>query len=104
MVKKQQQPDQSKLVAILSYITLIGWIVALILNQSKKTELGSFHIRQALLIMIAGIILMWIPIIGWLLNIVVFVFWIMGLVYAIQGQMKEVPVLGPWAQQWFKGL
>jgi len=96
--------DQSKLVAILSYITLIGWIIALILNMQKKTELGSFHIRQALLLMIAGIILTWIPIIGWILAIVVFIFWIMGLVYAIQGQMKEVPLIGSYAQKWFKGL
>jgi uncharacterized membrane protein len=96
--------DQSKVVAIVSYITLIGWIIALIMNQSKKTDLGSFHIRQALLIYIVGFILWWIPIIGWLLNIAVFVFWIMGLVYAAQGQQKEVPVLGSLAQKWFKSL
>ncbi|MBW2978324.1 hypothetical protein KY331_05755 [Candidatus Woesearchaeota archaeon] len=96
--------DQSKLVAILSYITLIGWIIALILNMSKKTELGSFHIRQALLLIIANIVLWWIPVIGWILQIVVLIFWIMGLVYAIQGQMKEVPVIGSYAQKWFKGL
>ena len=101
---EEKAKDQSKLVAILSYITLIGWVIALILNMQKKTELGSFHIRQALLIMIAGIILWWIPVVGWLLNIVVFIFWIMGLVYAIQGQKKEVPVIGKYAQQWFKGL
>ncbi|MBW2965987.1 hypothetical protein KY342_02705 [Candidatus Woesearchaeota archaeon] len=100
----EKKDDQSKLVAILSYITLIGWVVALILNMQKKTELGSFHIRQALLIMIVGIVLWWIPVIGWILNIIVFVFWVMGLVYAIQGQQKEVPLIGAYAQQWFKGL
>jgi uncharacterized membrane protein len=96
--------DQSKVVAIISYITPIGWIIALILNQSKKTDLGSFHIRQALLLMIAGIILSWIPVVGWILAIAVFVFWIMGLVYAVQGEKKEVPLIGAYAQQWFKGL
>ena len=49
--------DNAKLVAILSYITLIGWIVALILNQQKKTPLGSFHVRQALMIMLTSIVL-----------------------------------------------
>ena len=49
--------DQSKVVAIVSYITIIGWIIALILNQSKKTELGSFHVRQALLLWICWFIL-----------------------------------------------
>ena len=96
--------DQSKLVAILSYITLIGWIIALIMNMSKKTELGSFHIRQALILVLANIILWWIPVIGWLLQVVVLIFWVMGLVYAIQGQKKEIPLIGSYAQQWFKGL
>jgi len=96
--------DQSKVVAIVSYLTLIGWIVALIINMNKKTDLGSFHIRQSLLIMIVGLVLSWIPIIGWLLAIVLFIFWIMGLVYAIQGQMKEVPIIGKYAQDWFKSL
>ena len=89
--------DQGKLVAILSYITFVGWIVALILNLNNKTSLGSFHLRQALLLVIANIVLWWIPIIGWLLQIVVLVFWIMGLIYAIQGQEKEVPVVGKYA-------
>ena len=96
--------DQGILVAILSYITLVGWIIALILNMNKKTDLGSFHLRQGLLLVIAWLIFWWIPVIGWLLNIVVLVFAIMGLVYAIQGQKKEVPIVGSLAQQWFKGL
>jgi len=96
--------DQSKLVAILSYITLIGWIIALILNMQKKTELGSFHIRQALLLVIANVVLWWIPVIGWILQVGVLVLWVMGLVYAVQGQMKEIPLIGKYAQQWFKGL
>jgi uncharacterized membrane protein len=101
MAKKQ---DNSKLVAILSYITLIGWIVALILNQQKKTDLGSFHIRQTLMIMLTGIVLAWVPIIGWILSIVLFVFWIIGLVGAINGEKKEIPIIGGLAQDWFKGL
>ncbi|MCF7871478.1 hypothetical protein K9L97_00405 [Candidatus Woesearchaeota archaeon] len=96
--------DDAKVIAIVSYITWIGWIVALILNLNKKTSLGSFHIRQSLLLMIAGTVLTWIPIVGWILAVVVFVFWIMGLISAIKGEKKEVPVLGTFAQQWFKGL
>jgi uncharacterized membrane protein len=96
--------DQSKLVAVLSYIFIIGWIIALILNMNKKTDLGSFHVRQALLLWIIWIVLWWVPILGWLLNLVVFVLLIMGLVYAVQGKKKEVPILGAHAQKWFKGL
>ena len=81
--------DNAKLVAILSYITIIGWIIALILHQKSKTALGSFHLRQALLLMIAWVVLWWIPMIGMVLWIVVFVFVILGLVSAIQGKRKE---------------
>ena len=96
--------DQAKLVAILSYITIIGWIIALVLNMNKKTSFGSFHVRQALIVMIAAFVLGFIPVLGWILDIVVFIFWIMGLIYAIQGKEKVVPIIGPWGQQWFKAL
>lgn len=94
--------DQGKLIAVLSYITIIGWIIALVLYlNDKKSKLGAFHLRQTLLLFIVGFVLSLIPIIGWILNIVVFVFWIMGLIYAIQGQEKEIPVIGKYAQEWF---
>ena len=100
----EEKQDQSKLVAIISYITLIGWVIALVLNSNNKTELGSFHIRQSLIIMVTGLVLAWIPVIGWVLGIVLFIFWIMGLVSAVNETQKEVPIIGPLAQQWLKGL
>lgn len=108
VAKKQakglNQQDLGRLVAIFSYITIVGWILALILNINNKTSLGSFHVRQALLLQIAWLVLSWIPLIGWVIAIVIFIFWIMGLVYAISGKEKEVPIIGPASQQWFKGL
>ena len=103
--------DNGKTYAIIAYITWIGWIVALILNSEKKFELAKFHLRQALLIMLALIacgIVMVIPILGWLVGIVgyiaLLIFWIMGFIAAINGEKKEVPIIGKLAQQWFKGL
>ncbi|MBU1246103.1 MAG: hypothetical protein KKH88_04275 [Nanoarchaeota archaeon] len=96
--------DQGKTIAILSYITIIGWIIALIMNTTEKSKLGSYHIRQTLLLYIFAVILSWIPIVGWILGIVLFIFWILGLVGAINGEQKEMPIVGGLAQQWFKGL
>lgn len=96
--------DDGKVVAILSYITLIGFIVALILHLNNKTDLGGFHLRQSLLLGLAGFVLMIIPVIGWILNIVIFIFAIMGLISAIQGEKKELPLIGKYAQDWFKSL
>jgi uncharacterized membrane protein len=105
----EQQPTSSnaQLIAIVSYLTLIGWIIAFILYQNDKSELAIFHLRQALGIVIIGAIgwiIFWIPIIGWFAAIFLFVIWIMGIISAAQGEMKPVPLLGKLFQDIFKGI
>ena len=103
---------EDRTVAILAYITLIGFIIAIVLHSNKKTALGAFHLRQVLGLFVTGvafglcaIILAFIPIIGWLaialgwLSMLVMV--IMGLIGAATGQRKPVPVLGEHYQKWF---
>jgi uncharacterized membrane protein len=103
---------EDKTVAIVSYITLIGFIAAIIIHSNKKTKLGAFHLRQVLgffltwvAVVICQFILLLIPILGWLailaLYVSLLVLWIMGLIAAINGQMKPMPVVGPLYQKWF---
>jgi uncharacterized membrane protein len=103
---------EDKTIAIIAYLTLIGFIVALILHMNKKTKLGAFHLRQMLGLILTGVavgicgfVLIFIPIIGWLchwaLLIAIFVLWVMGLIAAINGEMKPVPIVGPLYQKWF---
>ena len=99
-----------KVVGIVSYLTLIGWIVALVLNN-PKTEFGSFHLRQALgiiLLAFASGFVMVIPILGWLAGfagyILAFILWIIGFIGVVQGEQKLVPVLGEKFQEWFKSV
>src|SRR5262245_15941279 len=80
---------QDRTVAILSYITLIGFIVAIVIHSSKKTQLGSFHLRQVLGLIVSSvafgfcaIILAFIPILGW---IAIMAGWIMMLVFVVMG-------------------
>ncbi|MEM0518771.1 MULTISPECIES: DUF4870 domain-containing protein [Aequorivita] len=102
--------NNGKTVAIIAYITLIGWIVALIMNNKDKTALGSFHVRQALGIMCVGVILSIISgiidiyILSRVVYLAVLVLWILGLISAAQGEMKPVPVVGEKFQEWFKGI
>jgi len=95
--------DEGKTIAIISYITWIGWIIALVMNMEKKNDFARFHIRQTLLIML-GTLLVWIPIVGWIWGLLLFVLWIIGLIGAINGEKKLVPILGALAQDWFKGI
>ena len=108
-MEQQNQPASSnaQIIAVVSYITLIGWIIAFILYQNDKSELAIFHLRQSLGILILGIIgvvIFWIPILGWLAAIFLFVLWLMGLIYAAQGEKKPIPVLGNLFQDIFKGI
>ena len=103
---------EDKTVAIIAYITLIGFIVAIIIHMNKKTKLGAFHLRQVLGFFLTGIavvfceiVLIFIPILGWLCIVALWasmlVLWVLGLVAAINGQMKPMPVVGPLYQKWF---
>ena len=100
---------EDKTVAIVSYLTLIGFIIALVLHSSKKTQLGAYHLRQTLGLMltsVAGsIVLGMIPVLGWLASIVLFfavvALWFIGLLSAIKGEMKPLPVLGKHFEKWF---
>ncbi len=80
--------------AIVAHITLIGWVIALVLNSSEKDELASYYIRQLLGLYIFGLVLSFIPILGWILNIVVFVFWIMSLIGSIQEKRRKPQLSG----------
>ena len=100
--------DDGKTVGIVSYLTLIGWIVALVMHNSNKTSFGAFHLRQALINMImllAASVIAIIPVLGWLVYMVVFVAWvvfmIMGAVAASSGQEKKLPLIGDLAEKWF---
>ncbi|MFT4670258.1 MAG: putative membrane protein [Flavobacteriaceae bacterium] len=102
--------DNGKTVAIISYITPIGWIIAFIMNNNDKTDFGSYHIRQALGIFLAWFLLgiinsyLSIAILGWIVELGLIVFCILGLIGAIQGEKNPIPLLGAQFQEWFKSI
>ena len=103
---------EDRTVAILAYITLIGFIVAIVIHSNKKTQLGAFHLRQVLGLIVSGLafgvcafVLAFIPIIGWLAImagwIAMLVFVVMGFISAATGQQKPLPLVGEHFQKWF---
>lgn len=93
-----------KNIAMIAHITLIGWIVALVMNNNSKNEFASFYIRQMLGLMICAFILSFIPFVGWILNLGMLVLWILSLIAALNNEKKLTPVLGAYFQDWFKSL
>ncbi len=87
---------------IIAYITIIGWIIAYCAGDREGAK---FHLNQALVVAIGGVIISIIcriigiiPIIGWLisslLGLITLVYVILGIVYAAQGEDKELPIIG----------
>ena len=99
--------DKTK--SIVAHITLIGWIIALVMNQSDKGPNTSFYLRQNLGLMIlaiAGSILGIIiyPLISSIVGIAVLILWILSLLGSFSGEQKLTPVVGDMFQSWFKGI
>jgi len=88
-------------IAVISYITIVGWIVALILYTKHETQFDQLHLRQALFLHLLSLIFAFIPYLN-ILNIVILIFWIIGIVYAAMGKKKPLPLLGNFALFLFK--
>lgn len=110
---KEDDITTGKSIAILAYITAIGFILAIVMNTDRKNSFIAYHIRQSLglilLFIVVWLVLIFlnfmisIPVLNWLLYAGVFVLWVLGLLSAIQGEKKPVPLLGEKFQLWFKG-
>src|ERR1700743_2520674 len=118
--------DNGKTVGIVSYLTIIGWLIAFFaMHKDNKTELGSYQLRQTLLFHITSIVLYWvlgmlftaiffssglvtgwfsIVALDWILKIGLFILWIIGFIGAINGEKKPIPLIGEKAQTMFSTM
>lgn len=114
--------DDGKTASILSYFGIILWLVAYFaMHKDKKTELGSYQLRQTLLFAIVSTVIyivfsivMTIIIvatgiyalayIGYVLYIGLFIVWLIGFLGAIKGEKKPMPLIGERAQTMFSGI
>lgn len=103
-----------KTAGIVTYLTLIGWIVVMVTHK-EKTEYIRFHLRQMLGIMLLMVVISFggailasiIPGIGFifnLLNLAPVILWVIGLVGALNEEEKLVPIFGENFQEWFKSV
>ena len=102
--------EQGKQTAIISYLTFIGTVIAIFMNNETKNNFASFHIIQSL-----GIFVSWFAL-GYFVSyfdnwgvssgfyLFIFILWIYGFVGAIQGELKLVPIVGEFYQKLFKNL
>lgn len=103
--------EDGKTIAIIAYITIFGLLIAFIMNNDKKNSFAAYHLRQSLGLGATGLalsVINVIPILGWIVSILgsifLIVLWVIGLMGALNGKEKPVPILGEKYQEWFKNI
>ena len=97
------QAEQGKLMAALAYV---GPLIIVSYIMAKDNAFVKFHIKQALVLVVAEAVL-WVtssmfwsfwPIIN-LINFAIVVLAIFGIINAVKGKEKELPLVGKFSQQ-----
>ena len=99
-----------KTLAFVSYLTLIGTLIAFFMNQEKKNAFTSFHVRQALGLWLLELVLGYF--VGgfdsWMVTISFWIFFgvlfIYGMIGALTGKLNFVPFVGPIFQKLFTSI
>ncbi|MCM4166188.1 Magnetosome protein MmsF [Arenibacter antarcticus] len=98
----QNTINEGKTMAIVSYIFVIGLLIAFIVNSNKKNAFVQFHIEQslrvwilsiALSILLFGLSMIGVAFLG-ILKWVPLVFAVLGIINANNGKVEKLPVIG----------
>jgi len=91
----QADIEENKVMAVFAYLGIL-LLIPLLVSPAKDSPFVRFHVNQGLLLFIAAMIssLLSIICIGLVLEIVCFVFMIMGIIHVINGQAVELPLIG----------
>ena len=92
--------EDNKSMAAIAYL----WILFLIpLLAKKDSPFAQYHAKQGMILFIGWVIagfIFWLPFVGWILDILLLILLIIGLVNALGGKMKPLPVIGGIAEKW----
>jgi len=100
-MEQTTEPEKKERNTGMAIVAYILFFVPL-LTDAKKDPFVKYHVKQGLVLFIAGFIagfVTWIPFIGWLIGIFVFVIWIIGISNAASGKKKPLPVIGQLAEK-----
>ncbi len=89
-----KEVEQLKYIAALSYLGILVFIPLFLRRESKFVRM---HAAQGVLLLAAwmiGMVVFWIPLIGWLLGIFLLLGNIVSFLKCLQGEFWEIPFLG----------
>ncbi len=106
----QKTIEEGKMIAITSYILIVGVLIAMSMNSENKNSFASFHIRQSLGLSITFVALGLLignfgsPMITISMWVFISILWTYGFFSAIKGEVRPIPLLGEFFQKVFKNL
>lgn len=107
---KENNLKSGKTSAIISYILIVGPLIALSMNSDTKSQYAAFHIRQGLGLTLSFIVLgvsisyfenIYIAASMWIFISLLAIY---GIVSAANGSTRPLPILGTLFQKIFKSL
>lgn len=101
--KENQPKEKNTAMAAVAY--LIFFLP--LLTDAKDDQFVKYHVKQGLIFFISAVVVWifgtFIPIIGWILiwplNILLFLIWIFGILHAVKGEEKPLPLIGKFAEK-----
>jgi uncharacterized membrane protein len=108
-------PENPGTAALVSYITVIGWLIAYFaLYRSKPVPFSAFHLRQTLLlhcltvlVNILTLVVAWYRLSQWIAIVpaaILVLLWLWGLMDVVKNGEHPVPLIGQWAQRLFRWI
>jgi uncharacterized membrane protein len=106
VLSNQHTHMNQKTLSILSYVTIIGWVIAYVKGKElqPKNDLVTYHLKQGLGFFILSIIVnvalsvvvFMVPALAVLnyLSLVLFILWVFGIINAVNEQKKPIPLIG----------
>lgn len=101
---KAKKDDDPKLFAFLGVLlTVIGFVIV---YAAKKDDHYAMHYAKQGLVLFLGCVAVWmigfVPFLGWIAAsvgwILLAVLWIIGMIFALSGEEKQIPIIGPLAE------
>lgn len=89
-------PSDENLMAALSYLWLLSVVMLLV---KKESDYVQFHAKQGLVLFLVSVVLWFIPIVGWMLQIAVVVGIVIGFIQALGGKRYRLPVVADLAEK-----
>lgn len=94
----------NRTLSIISYISIVGWLIAYFMGKEKMDMLLKYHLRQSLGLAIVSILFSValnivatiVPALGILgiISLAFLLLWVIGIINAANGAQKPLPVIG----------